>query len=1377
MSSEIDNRVVSLQFDNASFEKGIAQSLNSIDRMNQGIATMGGASYAPMLQGLQTGLDNLNRKFSTLGIVGMTVINKLTNAAINFGTKTMSQILTGGKTRALTMEHANFMLEGLAKDGKQVEAIMKAANDAVLGTAYGLDEAANAAAQLYASGVKDSKEMYTQLRAIAGVSAMTGKSYTMMADVFTTAAAKGKVQQEELTRLAEQGLAAGEILRDYLKMGKEEFDDKIGKGEISYKQFAKAMDEAFGEHAQDANKTYAGSLDNIHAALKRIGAMFWTPILEDMRDMFNVLLPLLKKFQEGISKTFQPTITKNISNFLDFFTHRLAVAEPAVNGFVNILEALLSVLRPIKQAFFEVFPKITVKQVKNAVKSFEEMTSKLKLTEKQAEAVKDVFVTVFSALKLVLTVILGIGKLITTVIAVKLSLFIDMIKGISSVTGNLIVLDEATSSVDRTFNMLSGTLKEVIEGFEILGSSILSRLSGLFSAITDRIKTFVSYIKNAANSIFTLENIISATSLGGIILVFTRLANAIIKPADLLDDFTRIAKFGLKNAIGNLNYSLKELGNTLKVFQAAVTADALLKIGKALLMLAGALMILSLLPEDRMASSTFAIATLGAILVFVFKSIGSLEFGKGMLDFIKLPAMLLAFSSSMLLLAGAMAIMGTLKPEQMAASVIAIGVLLQAMSVLVKEMSSVEPTRLTKGLSGFIAMAVAIRILANAAKAFASLPMDGLLKGMGSILALIGAFAFFTKFSDLQGSMISTGLGILALSVGIKILAGAVKDLSDIPMDNLISGLTAVGSILVGLAVFIFAIPEQKLLGAGVALLAISIGVRLIATALESLSKIPMESMGAGIAGLAGILMTLAIAVNIMQANMKGAATILIVAVALGVLVGVLKQITEIEPEKIGKGIISLALALGVLLVATTSMQAAIGGAFSILIVASALTILSIAIKNLAEISAMDMIVIVSGIAAMLGVIGLMAPLLMEVAVPLITAGVALSVFGAGLTVVSLGLKAFGEAFPIFMKGLADAIPDLDKFGQWLIDGLVKGITVFGHGLEDAARFIGKTLINAVKAIFGIASPSKVFMGIGKNIVQGLINGLKNMISKLPGIATSMLTALVKGLKNLPGKLHDLATTGIGKFVSGLGSKIKDVSSKSDAIADAVKNKIKNVGSGFYGIGRNAVQGLINGMSSLLGRVGSIATAIGNKVKSAIKAKKSLDQHSPSRAMFKIGEFAIQGFINGLDAMASGAEKSASNVGKGVVKRLNDSLSKITSITEDSLDIPDPQITPALDISKIQNGMKDIDSMFSKRQAFAIDANFNGQTTDNTLLSALEKGFADIINKFDDIPDPSVSVNVPLEIDGRTLARSQATLNEEEISRIQFHENRKLGIV
>lgn len=284
--SNIDNRIVSMTFDNESFERNLAATVRSLDKLTESINHAGAQNGLSVLSdsvndfdvsSMAAGIDNISSKFSALGAIGFTVIQDLTRSALDFvaklGGNIIDPLIGGGKQRAENIEQAKFMLRGLGMD---IEATMESAKSAVLGTAYGLDSAAKAAAQLGGSGLKAGEEMTGALRGIAGLASMTGSSYDEMADIFVSAAGQGKVSSMEFQRIGQRGVNAAAKLAQVWGTTEAEVRRMASEGEISFEMFAKGMDDAFGEHSQKANETYAGSLGNLRTAFSRMGASFFT---------------------------------------------------------------------------------------------------------------------------------------------------------------------------------------------------------------------------------------------------------------------------------------------------------------------------------------------------------------------------------------------------------------------------------------------------------------------------------------------------------------------------------------------------------------------------------------------------------------------------------------------------------------------------------------------------------------------------------------------------------------------------------------------------------------------------------------------------------------------------------------------------------------------------------------------------------------------------------------------------------------------------------------------------------------------------------------------------------------------------------------------
>ena len=360
MSKKVDERVVEMRFENGQFEKGVAQSTESLNKLKKSLNLEGAAkglenvnSAAKNTSGIESlaaSLEKVEHRFSTMGIVGMRVIENLTDSAMRFAKKTVgfvtNGIINGGKRRAMNLENANFQLQGLLKNEEAVAAVMQNVSDAVDGTAYSLDAAAKVASQLAASGMKAGDEMFSALRGVAGVAAMTNSSYEDIGRIFTQVAGQGRLMGDQLLQLSVRGMNAAATLANYLtKVGdgteytEAQIRDMVSKGQISFDTFAAAMDDAFGEHAKAANSTFEGALSNIKSALGRIGADFIKPLIAQNGPFVNLFNAIRKKVNQihEITKPIAEWTTKTIGNMVNKlagFLEKLDIKNPfaKVNG-------------------------------------------------------------------------------------------------------------------------------------------------------------------------------------------------------------------------------------------------------------------------------------------------------------------------------------------------------------------------------------------------------------------------------------------------------------------------------------------------------------------------------------------------------------------------------------------------------------------------------------------------------------------------------------------------------------------------------------------------------------------------------------------------------------------------------------------------------------------------------------------------------------------------------------------------------------------------------------------------------------------------------------------------------------------------------------
>lgn len=315
VSNEVDKHIVEMEFKNAEFEKNAAKTLQTLQelkqKLNDNFSTKGAEELNAAIKSVDVspiskGLDAVQVQFSALQVAGKRIIENIVDAAMGAISKVTSkltgvinQIKVGGANRAQNIAQAKFMLEGLGIEWAKIEGDI---SYGVQDTAYGLDAAAKVASQLVASNISLGDDMRMALRGISGVAAMSNSTYEEIGHIFTAIAGQGRVMSIQLNQLATRGLNVAAVLAQAMHTTEAEIKDMVSKGKIDFMTFAKAMDDAYGEHAKEANKTFTGALSNTKAALSRLGADIQTQKFESFR---IILLEVTTQLKE-LKKAFKP---------------------------------------------------------------------------------------------------------------------------------------------------------------------------------------------------------------------------------------------------------------------------------------------------------------------------------------------------------------------------------------------------------------------------------------------------------------------------------------------------------------------------------------------------------------------------------------------------------------------------------------------------------------------------------------------------------------------------------------------------------------------------------------------------------------------------------------------------------------------------------------------------------------------------------------------------------------------------------------------------------------------------------------------------------------------------------------------------------------
>lgn len=321
MATELASAYVTLIPSLKGAEKTIQNALGGIDTTSAG-KSMG----AKLTKGIGGGLASVAK-------VGVGAI-----AAI--GTAVGGLAIGGGISRAMKLDQAEYKFEAM---GINVEKAMESCNEAVTGTAFGLDAAATVAAQLGTSGVKAGEQMTEALKGATGMAAMGGVELERVGSVYTKVAAQGKLQGDELMQFSEMGVNALGALADYFGVTQAEAREMVTAGKVDFASFSAAMNKMYGDAAKGANETFSGAMSNVNAALSRVGAKFASPALEGLRKVFVALIPAI----DAVSKLLDPLVER----FTAFVDATSGNAVAAIEAFTNALTNGGSIIDGFKAAF------------------------------------------------------------------------------------------------------------------------------------------------------------------------------------------------------------------------------------------------------------------------------------------------------------------------------------------------------------------------------------------------------------------------------------------------------------------------------------------------------------------------------------------------------------------------------------------------------------------------------------------------------------------------------------------------------------------------------------------------------------------------------------------------------------------------------------------------------------------------------------------------------------------------------------------------------------------------------------------------------------------------------------------------------------------
>lgn len=973
MSNTVDTRVVEMQFNNQNFEKNVATSMGTLDKLKNALNF---GNSAKQLNNLQTAtnnvdfspftsaLDAVQSRFSMLGIVGATVISNLTTTLMGKAKQLLTaipnQISQGGLSRAMNIEQAKFQLKGLGVAWKDIEDDI---NYGVKDTAYGLDAAAKAASQLTASGVQLGDEMKEALRGISGVAAMTNASYEEISPIFTTVAGQGKLMTMQLRQLESRGLNVAAELGKQMGKTEEEIRDMVTKGKIDFKTFSHYMNEAFGDHAKKANETYTGSLSNVKAALSRIGAEFKQSRLENLRQVFVAAIPAINKFKADIAE-----VTSFLNLLSSMVTHGLVRAielvdfSPVLKKVNNFIEGInvadhikfgdvASVLKEVKEE--GVLTNETLKKTEalglNVTKVLAERLDKTEEEVRKMITNGEVdFLAYSSALGAALastnkyvavakavTSKLGglfrnIFNLVQTVGSIIKSTFSTMSEGLSRgfKLSPLTAFTEVIAKLSRIIfnvnlalaNLIkymseSGNNTKVITFFQGVGT-VLRNLYGIISTLAEQTIKLFNKIFNIGedSTLFTkaidlICNVLEA--LGKIMIKTDGALNGVL---DAFINFAKVIGGGITSVISHLGATFGKLRDDID--QAKDSVSSLRNIFDPIV---AALKAVAAYVGDAFAGmwENFTAPFKNNNTNFLLSFVSGLELAISTLLSLHVIDALQQVSITFERFKG---IISTIKQP------------FWDLQVALKAYQQSLKADLLKKI------ATAVLMLAGAMLILSLIDRDKLMGATVAMTemmyALVGAFTLLDKMTStgagLKGSVKAGALGgaLVALSVALLIMSAAVKNLSALDNESLAKGLGAVAALL-GVVLGFFKLLNSKVIGTSAeriasiskSLIIFAIALNLLVKPVKDLGSMELSELEQGVGAIAGLLGIFAAFFKVLNSKIIGTTatriseiskSLVVFAIALNLLVIPVKTLGGMSLDELEKGLGSVAGLLGI---------------------------------------------------------------------------------------------------------------------------------------------------------------------------------------------------------------------------------------------------------------------------------------------------------------------------------------------------------------------------------------------------------------------------------------------------------------------------------
>lgn len=1236
MSTTVDERVVEMRFDNKQFEQNIQTSLSSLDKLKKSLNLEGAAKgletvndaankCSGNMSPLSNAVETVRVRFSALEVMAITALQNITNSALAAGKNlvsafTIDPIKTGFEEYETQINAVQTILANTSSKGTTLDQVNNALdelNHYADMTIYNFTEMTRNIGTFTAAGV-DLDTSVAAIKGIANLAAVSGSNSQQASTAMyqlSQALAAGTVKLQDWNSVVNAGMG-GQVFQDALKetakvhgiaideMIKDEgsFRETLSKGWLTSDILTETLAKFTGDLNEDQLRTMGYADDQIKSimemgktandaatkvktftqlfdTLKEAAQSGWTQSWEIIVGDFEEAKELLTEVSDTFSAVINASADARNKMLQDW--KDLGGRTMMIEAVKNVFEGLVSVAKPVREAFNEIFPPMTGKQLAEITERIRDLTAKFKMGEESSKNLKNTFKGVFAVLDIVgqafKAVAGGVGELI--------GLFIPAGNGVLSLTGSfgeyLVKLDETVKKTD-VFGKAVSTVVDIVNTaitfVKTAGEKVkeFGKAAGekfdfpgfeLFHSFLERVHDRMAQIGDGAGKMKS-----------GVIVAFEMMGEALekckfLKVMEALWTAVKVIAGGIADAVGTMMGTLAEkLGNAdfsgvldilnsiavggialsvskflksvtepldrvrgcFEAYQTNLKAGTLLKIGAAIALLAGSIVAISLIDSDKLSASLGAITVLFANLLGAMAIFNKISSDTGKVS--KACTAMIAMSVAVSILAGALKKVSDLDWGELARGLVGIAGLTTIVVASSKAMASGQK-QVMKGATSLIIFGAAIKILASACKDLSKLQWDELGRGLTGVGVLFAEIAVFLRVAKFNEKMISTATGIVILAAAMKVLASACKDFGQMEWSEIGKGLAGIGGLLAELAIFTNLAGNAKhVMSTGVALIAIGAAMKIFASAVKDFGRLQWDEIGRGLTAMGGALAEVAIAVNLMPKNMIGIGTgLVIVGGALEIIANCMSKFGGMQWEEIGRGLTVMGGALAELAISLNFMKGTLGGSAALLVASGALAVLAPVLSILGALSWEAIAKGLISIAGAFTIIGVAGAVLTPLVPTILALSGAFALIGVGVLTIGAGLLAAGTG----LSALAIGFTALATAGAAGATAIVAALTVIVTGIAGLIPAVLTKVGEGIIAICKVIAAGAPAIGEAvKAVVLTLIDVFVSCVPQLADGALQLVVGVLAALVTYTPQIVDLAFKFLIGILDGIASNL-----------------------------------------------------------------------------------------------------------------------------------------------------------------------------------------------------------------------------------------------